>query len=110
MTDQDRDPRSDLQSERKLEPMGATPRQAMWSWVATIAIVLVMGLAFYEINAKREGQTPANPSAVTAAPAPAASAPQPAPDATTGSTPAASETTGRAGAPNDGRPADAGVR
>jgi hypothetical protein len=106
MTNQDRDPRSDWQSERKLEPMGATARQAMWSWVATIAIVLVMGFVFYEINAKREGQTTANPSAVTAAPAPT----QPAPDATTGRAPAAPQTTGRGGASDDGKPAGEGIR
>ena len=80
MTYQDRDSHSgasgrDPRTERGLHPdptLRATPRQAMWSWVATAAIVFILGVVFYGINTQRtnEGGRPA----VTASPAPTTSA------------------------------------
>jgi hypothetical protein len=45
----------------------ATPRQALWSWLAAAAIVLVLGTAFYGIDAQRAASHRA--PAVTAQPA-----------------------------------------
>jgi hypothetical protein len=46
--------------------MRATPRQAAWSSVATAAIVFILGVVFYGINAQR---TTGPGPAVTASPA-----------------------------------------
>src|ERR1700737_4519822 len=96
-----RDSASEVQGERRQE-IGATPRQARWSWVVVAAIVLVLGLAFYAIDANRNGQKTANPSTVMAVPAPATGVAPPAPQTTTGqaAAPAAPETTGRGEAPS----------
>jgi hypothetical protein len=95
-----RDPASEAQSERRQE-IGRTALQARWSWVVVAAIVLAFGLAFYAINASRNGPKTANPSAVMAVPAPAAGVAPPAPQTMTGQAapPAAPETTGRGEAP-----------
>jgi hypothetical protein len=79
---------------------GTTPvssRQAMLSAVIAAALVVVLGLTFYGINAKYEGQTTAKPPAVLASPAPATGVAPPAPQTTTGQAApsAAPETTGR---------------
>ena len=78
---------------------GASPRQARWSLAVGAAIVVILGLTFYGINAKRESQTSANPPAVNAAAAPAAGVAPPAPQTTTGQVApwAAPETTGQGG-------------
>jgi hypothetical protein len=56
MTHHDRDPgwERDLRAQRegKFDDR-ATPRQAVWSWVAAVAIVFVLGAAFYGIDAQR---------------------------------------------------------
>jgi hypothetical protein len=93
----------DLRPDRP-RAMGASARQARWSWAVAAALVVALGLAFYGIDATRNGQKTANPPAVTAAPAPATGVAPPAPQTTTGQTapPAASETTGRGGAPAQG--------
>jgi hypothetical protein len=98
-----RDPASEAQSKQRRE-IGATARQARWSWVVVAAIVLVFGLAFYAIDANRNGQKTANHSAVMAVPAPAAGVAPPAPQTTTGQAapPAAPETTGRGEGPSQG--------
>ena len=94
------DHRSDLLHTDEPPPTGATPRQARWSWAVAAALVLALGLAFYGIDASRNGQKTASTPAVTAAPAPAAGVAPPAPQTTTGQAapPAAAETTGQAGA------------
>ena len=51
-------------------PRGTTPRQAAWSLIIAAGLVAVLGLTFYGINAKWEGQTAAKPPAVPM-PAPA---------------------------------------
>src|SRR5216684_2097761 len=98
------DHRPDLRMDRQ-QDMGATPRQARWSWVVAAALVIALGLVFYGIDANRNGQKTANPPAVTVAPAPAAGgvAP-PAPQTTTGQAapPAVPETTGRGASPSQG--------
>jgi hypothetical protein len=90
----------DPSRERHPAEAGASPRQARWSLAVGAAIVVILGLAFYGINAKRESHTAANPPAVTAAPAPAAGVAPPAPQTTTGQAApsAAPETTGQRGA------------
>jgi hypothetical protein len=121
MTYQDRDSHGgasgrDPRTERGLHPdptLRATPRQAMWSWVATVAIVFILGIVFYGINAQRtnEGGRPV----VTALPAPTTSAAPTAPEAKA-TTPA--ETTGQGGAtdqtepkpPAGGAPGNEGAR
>jgi hypothetical protein len=84
------DHRSDLRTDRARE-MGASARQARWSWVVAVALVIALGLAFYGIDASRNGPKTANPPAVTAAPAPATGV----------APPAAPETTGRGAAPSE---------
>jgi hypothetical protein len=93
------DHRSDLLPTDEPPPMGASPRQARWSWAVAAALVLALGLAFYGIDASRNGQKTAG-TPVTAAPAPAAGVAPPAPQTITGQAapPAAVETTGQAGA------------
>jgi hypothetical protein len=94
----------DPRMERHRAEAGASPRQARWSLAVGAAIVVVLGLTFYGINAKRESLTAANPPAVTAAPAPAAGVAPPAPQTTTGqAAPAAPETTGEGGAAQGAR-------
>jgi hypothetical protein len=90
----------DPRMERHPAEAGATPRQACWSLAVGAAIVVILGLTFYGINAKRESQTATNPPAVNAAPAPAAGVAPPAPQTTTGQTApsAAPETTGQGAA------------
>ena len=85
---------------RSAPDIGATARQARWSWVIVAAIVLAFGLAFYGISANQSGQKVASQPAVTAAPAPAAGVAPPAPQTTTGKAApsAAPATTGRGGA------------
>jgi hypothetical protein len=81
-------------------PVGASARQARWSWVIAAALVVALGLLFYGINSRENGQRAANPAAITAFPAPAAGVSPPAPQTTTGQPtppPAASETTGQGG-------------
>jgi hypothetical protein len=71
-----RDPYSDddrLQAGRSLEPVERTsPRQALWSAITALAIVVVLFVVFYGISAQRdEGsavRTTANPSTTTAPP------------------------------------------
>lgn len=84
---------------------GASPRQARWSLAVSAAILVILGLTFYGINAKRESHTAANPPAVNAAPAPAAGIAPPPPQTTTGQAapPAAPQTTGRGGTPQGTR-------
>ena len=93
MTYQGPDPRK----ERHPAEPGATPRQARWSLAVGAAIVVILGLTFYAINAERNSQTAANPPAVMAAPAPAAGVAPPAPQTTTGQAApsAVPETTGQ---------------
>jgi hypothetical protein len=85
--------------------VGATPRQARWSWVIVAAIVVALGLAFYGISADQSEQKVASQPAVTAAPAPAAGVAPPAPQTTTGQAApsAAPTTTGRGGAGSPGQ-------
>jgi hypothetical protein len=85
--------------------VGATPRQARWSWVIVAAIVVALGLAFYGISANQSGQKVASQPAVIAAPAPAAGVAPPAPQTTTGQAApsAAPATTGRGGAGSPGQ-------
>ena len=79
---------------------GASPRQARWSLAIAVAIVVILGLTFYGINAKRESQTAANPPAINAAPPPAAGIAPPAPETTTGqAVPRGPATTGQSGTP-----------
>ncbi len=74
MTYRDRDP-SDIRDprigmERQIDPtQRATPRQAIWSWVAAIAIVVVLGVVFYGLNAADNARTAATPPAATVTPA-----------------------------------------
>jgi hypothetical protein len=76
MIDRDRepmravDPQSPAQ-QRDDPTMRATPRQALWSWVAAIVIVFVLGVVFYGLNAADTAKTAANsaPVAGTATPA-----------------------------------------
>jgi hypothetical protein len=84
------------------QAMGASPRQAQWSWAVAAALVIALGLVFYGIDASRNGQKTANPPAITAAPAPATGVAPPAPQTTTGQAapPAAPETTGQGEAPS----------
>ena len=93
------DHRSDLLPTDEPPPTGASPRQARWSWAVAAALVLVLGLAFYGIDASRNGQKTASTPAVTAAPAPAAGVAPPAPQTTTGQAAprAGAETTGQGG-------------
>jgi hypothetical protein len=96
---------SRIDAPRSAPEVGATPRQARWSWVIIAAIVVALGLAFYGISANQSGQQKvASQPAVTAAPAPAAGVAPPAPQTTTGqATPsAAPATTGRGGAGSPG--------
>ena len=90
----------DPRKERHPAEPGASPRQARWSLALGAAIVVILGLTFYGINATRQPHTAANPPAVSAAPAPAAGVAPPAPQTTTGQAlaPAAPETTGQSGA------------
>jgi len=74
----------DPRRERHPAEAGASPRQARWSLAVGAAILVILGLTFYGINAKRESQTAANPPAVNSAPAPAAGVAPPAPQTTTG--------------------------
>jgi hypothetical protein len=107
MTYQDRDSHSaasdrDPRTERGLHPdptLRATPRQAAWSWVATAAIVFILGVAFYGINAQRTNQ--GGRPAVTASPAPTTGAAPTAPEAKA-TTPA--ETAGRGGGTDQAEP------
>ena len=89
----------DPRRERHPAEAGATPRQARWSLAVGAAILVILGLTFYGINAKRESQTAANPPAVNTAPAPAAGVAPPAPQTTTGQAApsAAPATTGQGG-------------
>ena len=91
-----RDRKGDVQSAPR-QSVGTSPRQARWSLVAVVAIVLGLGLAFYGIDASRNGHKAANPPAVIAVPAPASGIPPPRPQTTTGqpAPPIAAETTGR---------------
>jgi len=90
------DRESDMQSVPR-RSVGTSPRQARWSLVAVVAIVVGLGLAFYGIDASRNGHKAANPPAVIAVPAPASGVPPPRPQTTTGqpAPPIAPETTGR---------------
>ena len=90
----------DPRRERHPAEAGATPRQARWSLAVGVAIVVILGLTFYGINAQRESHTAANPPAINAAPAPAAGVAPPAPETTTGQAApsAAPQTTGQGGA------------
>jgi hypothetical protein len=74
----------DPRRERHPAEAGASPRQARWSLAVCAAVLVILGLSFYGINAKRESQTAANPPAVNTAPAPAAGVAPPAPQTTTG--------------------------
>src|SRR5262245_9411027 len=98
MTYQDHGSRRDASGreiERSPRPdptVRATPRQAAWSWVATAAIVFILGVVFYGINAQRTPQ--GGGPMVTASP----TTPSPA----TGAPPA--ETTGQAGTSDQAQP------
>jgi hypothetical protein len=88
MTYQDRDPpggrMSPVEPRRRAEPserVGA--RQALWSCAVAAAVVVVLGIVFYRINAVDHPQTAAHP-------APTATSPQ---------------TTGQGGAPSANQPA-----
>ncbi len=124
MSYQDRDPRRDasgrdppigrdLQSDPTLR---ATPRQAIWSWVATAAIVFILGVVFYGINAQRTNES--GRATVTASPAPTTGAAPTAPETKGGHAAPPAETTGRGGAaeqatppaPAEGAPANEGAR
>jgi hypothetical protein len=96
---------SRIDAPRSAPEVGATPRQARWSWVIVAAIVVALGLAFYGISANQSGQKVASQPAVTAGPAPAAGVAPPAPQTTTGETApsAAPATTGRGGAGSPGQ-------
>jgi hypothetical protein len=96
---------SRIDAPRSAPDVGATPRQARWSWVIVAAVVVALGLAFYGISANQSGPNVANQPAVTAAPAPAAEVAPPAPQTTTGqAAPAAApDTTGRGGAGSPGQ-------
>jgi hypothetical protein len=70
---------------------GASPRQAMWSCVIAIAIVVILGAVFYGINAELDNAAHprASSSAVTAAP-----------ESTVGNSPSATAaTTGQGSSP-----------
>jgi len=47
---------SRIDAPRSAPEVGATPRQARWSWVIVAAIVVALGLAFYGISANQSGQ------------------------------------------------------
>ena len=96
---------SRIDAPRSAPEVGATPRQARWSWVIVAAIVIALGLAFYVISANQIGQKVASQPAVTAGPAPAAGVAPPAPQTTTGQAApsAAPATTGRGGAGSPGQ-------
>jgi hypothetical protein len=96
---------SRIDAPRSAPDVGATPRQARWSWVIVAAIVVALGLAFYGISANQSGQKVASQLAVTAAPAPAAGVAPPAPQTTTGQAApsAAPATTGRGGPGSPGQ-------
>ena len=74
MTYQDRDPpggrMAPVEARLRGEPsQRATPRQALWSCAVAAAVVFVLGVVFYGINAADHPQTataPATPSASTA--------------------------------------------
>jgi len=95
----------DPRKERHPAEAGASPRQARWSLAVAAAILVILGLTFYGINAKRESQTAAKPPAVNAAPAPAAGIAPPAPQTTSGQAApsAAPQTTGQGGTPQGTR-------
>jgi len=96
---------SRIDAPRSAPEVGATPRQARWSWVIVAAIVVALGLAFYGISANQSGQKVASQPAVTAGPAPAAGVAPPAPQTTTGQAApsAAPATTGRGEAGSPGQ-------
>jgi hypothetical protein len=71
MEDEMADRFSRIDAPRSAPEVGATPRQARWSWVIVAAIVVALGLAFYGISANQSGQKVASQPAVTAGPAPA---------------------------------------
>jgi hypothetical protein len=112
MTYQDRDSRSDASGRdprigRDLRPgpaLGATSLQAMWSLAATAAIVFILGVVFYGINAQRTNE--GRGLTLTASPAPATGAAPTAPE-TRGGGPATppAETTGQGGAADQATPA-----
>jgi hypothetical protein len=102
MTYRDRDPRADASDRnrdtgRELQPvpMRATGRQALWSCITAIAMVFVLFVVFYTINAQRDPGSVARTS----------------PPATTGlaSDPSEPQTTGQ-GSRNEGRPDGEGAR
>src|SRR4030088_633146 len=105
MEDEMADRFSRIEAPRSAPEMGATPRQARWSWVIIAAIVVALGLAFYGISANQSGQKVASQPAVTATPSPAAGVAPPAPQTTTAKPPpsAAPTTTGRGGAAPPGQ-------
>jgi hypothetical protein len=98
MTYQDRDLRSgasnrDPRIERDLRPdptLRATPSQAAWSWVATAAIVFILGVTFYGINNAQRTNEGGRPTVTASAPTTRAAAP--------------AETTGRGGTGDQAEP------
>jgi len=102
MTYQDRDPRpSDGNQEtgRALQPvpMQATGRQAFWSCITAIAMVFVLFVMFYTINAQRDAGTVARTSPPAAATGLAGGPSEP-------------QTTGQGGSGNEVRPEGEGAR
>ena len=111
MTYQDRDSRSDASGrdpriERDLRPgpaLGTTSRQAMWSLAATAAIVFILGVVFYGINAQRTNES--RGPTMTTSPAPATGAAPTAPETRGGPATPPAETTGQGGAADQATPA-----
>jgi hypothetical protein len=76
------DARLKMSGQKRAREPGAGPRQAVWSAVAGLAIVVVLFVVFYGLSGQQSA--PTNQPAVMASPAPAAGVPAPAPEATTG--------------------------
>jgi hypothetical protein len=92
-----RDPKRPMDDEFRREPVpGAGTRQAVWSWVTGLAIVVLLFMAFNGVNSRRETTARASP------PIMAKSSQTP--------TPPAAQTTGQGGSLNPEAPAGSPAR
>jgi hypothetical protein len=87
MTTQERGPASGRMApveptRREPDSQRATPRQALWSWAVAAAVVFVLGIVFYQINAADNShvvakRAPVTPSIQTTGQGGSPNAPQP---------------------------------
>jgi hypothetical protein len=100
------DARLKVTGQRWTREPGAGPRQAVWSAVAGLAIVVVLFVVFYGLSGQQTA--PPNQPAVMASPAPTTGVPAPAPEGTTGQGARAPQAD--QGPPAQQKPADEGAR